>query len=424
MRQLRMVRLMSWASDVYAYDHRNAEICRQMQIDGFAFDREQAAKLSIALAERQQEASDTACRAVGSPVNIFSAKEIQEVITGHFGAPIYFRSTLTGRPSFGKDAMRGYAAARNENLRAFALSVLQARNARVLRRTCIDKIKVSDAGRVHPSWLNYGTVTGRWSCHDPNLMNLPRHGTDPTHKLGGIRSLYYAPEGYRLVCFDAKQIEMRVAAYVSGDLAMIKACEESDLHTANARVIFGAAFDNADPAMRDTLRTMAKTSGFAVCYMAEAGTVFNRLIADGQRVTLQQVEALLAKLKRGFSTYYEYQAAKLLDAIRLGYVESPILGRRRWVGHEPGAPEVANFPIQAGASEIVNLGAQTIAKRLQRLPACRIVAQVHDSLAIETSASLVPEVEAMILDVYARPVKVGNYEVAFPVDLKTSQRWK
>lgn len=421
---------LSWAQTVYEFDKRNAEICREMQIIGFKMDQEKAEKLSNELLNREDEARAKCISVLGYDMNPFSTKDLRYAITKHFGAPIYFRSTATKNPLFHKEALRGYAAARNEELKEFALNVLIARNARALRKTCITKplSEIGDDGRIHPSWLNYGAVSGRFACHRPNLMNLPRHGSDPTSHLGGIRSLYVAPDGYELVYLDAKQIEMRVAAYLSNDPNMIRACEETDIHTANARVIFGAAaYDALEKWEKDTLRTMAKSAGFAVCYLAEADTVFARLISDGVKVSLRQVEALLSKLRRAFEKYYAYQRDRLLDAIRNGYIETPILGRRRQVGHTPGAPECANYPIQGGASEVVGIAMQKILDELEkkryRSWKAALLAQVHDSLTFQVVKGVGAELGEICKKAFDSKIQIGQNYASFPIDLKIVQAW-
>lgn len=434
--------LLSLAA-VYANDRACAEICTRMQIAGFGFDPQRATLLADALHDREADAFAKARKAVGRDVKLFSPKDMHAVIRGHFGAPIYFRSALTGNPVYDKSAMRAYAASANPELASLAVAVLEARSARKLRGTYIEGVKVNPTTRrVHPSWQNYGTVSGRWACSKPNLMNLPRPASDPTSHLGGIRSLYVAGPGRVLVTFDFAQLEMRVAAYVSGDSAMIAACETSDLHATNAALIFGDRFDlrayeaakataSPDAAVKARLgawkhlRTMAKSSGFAVCYMAEADTVFSRLVADGVSVTLAQCEAMLRKLHRVFHGYFEWQAAQLLEIIRTGYVYTPILGRRRWLGHSPGAPEAANPPIQGGAADIVNDCTVKVDRKLRSASRhARILGQVHDSIVIEAPKGDAASVSALCRDVCQAPRMVCGRQVIFPIDLEVTERWQ
>jgi DNA polymerase I len=424
------------AAAVYEADKAAAALCTRMAQVGFGFDASRAAELAASLREAETRALRACDDAVGRTIRRtktggLSTTDLEVAFFQDIGAPVFFRSTLTGKPSLGVDAMRGYAAAANPSLRDLALGVLEYRRARKIRSTYVEAIICGPDGRVHPSWLNYGAVSGRWACQDPNLMNLPRRETDPTSAThdGGVRSLYIASPGHVLVTFDKKQLEMRVAAYASGDAAMIAACESTDLHAANAAAIFGELYTGADKATKDVLRTLAKSAGFAVCYLAEAPTVYARIVAAGQAVTLRQVEAMIKKLRRGFAGYYAWQEKRLLDCIRTGYTDSPILGRCRWLGHEPAPTECANFPIQSGASDIMNaLLPELVPLVRSECGGAELVAQVHDAAVFDVPERYVDRCAALCGELNARPVVLSSsgapLEAVFGIDMKISERWK
>lgn len=424
------------AARVYAADKQAAALCTRMSQVGFGFDAVRAAELGASLREAEQRALRACDDAVGRTIKRtksggISTTDLEVAFFQDLGAPVFFRSALTNKPSLGVDAMRGYTACNSEALRNLALAVLEFRRARKIRSTYIEAIVVGPDGRVHPSWLNYGAISGRWACQEPNLMNLPRKETDPTyatHK-GGVRSLYCARPGYVLVIFDKKQLEMRVAAYASGDEAMIAACESKDLHSANAEAIFGELYtQQQDPTVRYALRQMAKSAGFAVCYLAEAPTVYARIIATGQAITLRQVEAMLNRMRRGFRGYYAWQEARLLECIRTGHTSSPILGRVRWLGHEPSPTECANFPIQSGASDIMNGLLPELVPLIRReCGGAELVAQVHDSAVFEVPEKYEAHSKMLCEDLNSRPVALCSsgrrLEPVFPIDLDSSERW-
>lgn len=424
------------AARVYTADKACAEICRDMQIAGFAFDAERAKDVSALLRDEERRAKAAADDAVGRVIRPtktggFSNDDLASAFFRDLGAPVYFRSVLTGRPSLNVDTLRAYAASANESLRNLALAVLEWRKARKVRSTYVDAIVLDPDGRVHPTWLSYGTVTGRWACKDPNLMNLIRRENDPTakHFEGGIRSLYRARNGYVLVIFDKKQLEMRVAAYVSGDKAMISACEAEDMHTANAMVLFADQWEGCDKDARKALRSLTKNAGFAVCYLAGAETVHTRAVASGVNVKLRQVEKLIEKLQRGFAGYYRYQAEELLKIIASGYVYSPIMRRRRWLGHTPEPPEAANHPIQSGAADIMNTGIPKLVTAVRfASPKTRLVAQVHDSCVFEVPARDEVIVKELCFEAAEEEIEIATsgevLRARFPIDLEVSERWK
>jgi DNA polymerase I-like protein with 3'-5' exonuclease and polymerase domains len=449
-----MAAVAQWGSPaaIYAIDKVTAECCTSMSRNGFGFDRERAAAFASYLEIAIAEASMAINATVGRPVKPLSPRDLGAAFFGDLKAPVYFRSKLTGRPSLGVDAMRGYAASQRPELSRAALAVLNYRRLRKVRSTYLLRAMAlaeeSRDHRVHPGWLNYGAVSGRWSCQDPNLANLPRSSNDPTWAAGkagllpegGIRGLYTAREGYTLVTFDASQLEMRVAAYSSGDAAMINACEQADLHRANAWAIWGAAFEAAAAAQQDELRQLAKSAGFAVCYMAEATTVFARIVAEGKvAISLPQVEAMLQKLRRGFKGYFAWQEAMLKEAIRTGYAREWVTGRRRWVGHDPSPAECANHPIQGGAAGILNTRLPIIAARVAQECGgggggsvarsnlvAQLVASVYDSGVFEVPESKAEQCVAICREVFEAPVRLqsSGLEGRFPIDVKIGPRWK
>lgn len=263
------------------------------------------------------------------------------------------------------------------------------------------------------------------NCARPNIMNLPRPENDPVAEFGGIRSLYIAAPGKVLVAFDFSQLEMRIAAYVSGDEVMIAACESSDLHAANAGIIFGESFKKLDKKKDEDeynkLRNLAKQSGFAVAYMAGAPTVYARIIAAGIPITLMQTETMLKNMRRAFKAYYAYQEELLLQTIRLAYVRIPISNRKRWLGHAPKPPECANTPIQGGAAGVMNIVLPRIERQL--MPGAALVAQVHDAAYFEVPKRYASEVLALCNYETSQPFEINGRKVVFPTDAKEGERW-
>lgn len=430
---------------VYCSDLKAAALCRDLQMDGFAFDVDQARKLMSHCLDVETRARADAETAVG--------RSIRATKTGGFGmvgkdglvaaffedlrAPIYFRSNLTGRPSLDNIALSAYAGCRDERLRTLSLSVLAWRKARKVRKTYLENVHVGVDGRVHPTWMNYGAISGRFSCQKPNLMNLPRLENDPTKGLGGIRTVYIAREGYRLVSFDCAQLEIRVAAYASGDKTMISHVETGDVHAQRAEILFGKAFAELPRKSFEwnVFRNLTKTFGLAVNYLAEAPKVHATIVSTWPKelsdqgrspLTMRECEIAVMKLKRGLVDYFKWQDQRLLDCIRTGYTTSPILGRRRWLGFDPSPTECANFPIQSGAADIMNERLPRIWDLIQeRMPKTRIVAQVHDSGVFEVSENKIDDVIAVFTEVMSEPVRfeTSGLSAVFPVDVKHSERW-
>lgn len=424
------------APNLYRFDCKSAVICTAMQERGFRYDTGLRHKMRAFLTERESVAVANCHAAAGREFNPNSGKQLARVLLTEMGAPILFRSEATGDPSFDVSAMRGYAAHHNADVRALALAVLELRRLVKIRGTYIDGVHVAPDGRVHPVWQCYGTVSGRWSCQAPNLQNQPRGEHDPTIEIvkGGLRSAYVPADGHKLVYFDASQLEMRIAAYTSGDEAMIAACESSDLHASNAAALWPEvfslqAYQEAPTPKMKALRSLAKTSAFAICYMAGAGTVHEKLIGEGQRITLRQCEAMLRRLQEAFAGYYAAQERNLATVARTGYATTPLLGRKRWLGHDPSPTHAANYPIQGGAGDLVNLKTHELVERIgKQHPKAHLVAQVHDSLTFEVPAEEADDVAAVCRDTFEAPIPFPGWdgrtrEPSFPVDIDILERW-
>lgn len=428
---------------IYENDRITAELCRTMQVNGFKFDRRRARTLSKRLKQVERELTAKAVRIYGKPIDLLSRNQLKKAFFEDLGAPAFFYSEKTGEPSLNVDTLRAYTTYDSPELRDLALCVINLRKAQKTRSTYVDAPELDEFDRVHATWKNFGAVSGRFAASDPNLMNLTRKANDPTithcnegycegkikckcscWRCAGVRGMYIAEEENLIVGFDAKQLEMRIAAYISGDEVMMAACETSDLHAANAEIIWGEAFTKAPDDERKRLRDLAKQSGFAVAYLAEAATVHARIIATGEMLTLRHVEDMLDTMRDRFSTYYQFQADLFLQTIRLGYVETPIMGRKREVGHAPKPTEIANAPVQGGAADVMNLKLPKIADRVRRLSRkAKIIAQVHDAGVFEVPTLMADDVLNICKEEFDKPVRINGRDVVFPLDLKKGHRW-
>lgn len=422
----------------YERTRKAALLCQKMQLNGMRFDKKRAKKLAKYLKKRAWQLRFQATKLLGREINLDSVVQLRKVYFEELEAPVFFHSKKTNAPSLGIDAIRAYMTYQDPKLRELSKILVEYRAATKTFSNFIKKIKTDARSRVHPSWRPSGTVSSRWSCSKPNLLNLTAAHRDPTRELGGVRSLYCAPPRRVLVSFDAKQIEMRVAAYLSGDETMIRACESSDLHATNAALVFKDAFNvteyvelkrksNRTPleekrfTVLDKLRDLAKRSGFAIAYGAEAPTVHAKIVADGIDVSEPQVDKMLFELKNAFKIYYRFQDELLHRTIRLGYVESPFLKRKRWVGHAPKPNEVMNFPIQAGAAEhVIGVLLQLDAT----LPSDALLVNYgYDSATWEVRKELAATVGEQVFHTAETPVELNGRKVVFPIDLKIGERW-
>lgn len=402
--------------DVYQKDKEVYKIGTAMTMAGFAYDVEAAQAMREKLLDMERHARAKVEEAVGRKLRMtktggISTADLHQAVFKEMRAPVLYRSGITKTPSLGVHAMRAYAGSARPEIAAFAIAELERKRAAKLRATYIDKVlrDIDDRRRVFANWRTTGTVSGRWSSQKPNLQQLPRKTSDPTIVWGkddrgedyvvsgGIRSLYIAPPGYKIVAFDFKQLEFRIAAHISGDPNMLRVCEASDIHAVNAELVWGDAFRHGSKKLRYELRQIAKNFGFAICYLAEAPTVYANIIANGQTADFAVIEAAIRELRKQFKVYFRWQHQRLLEIMGTGYGYSPLWGRRRYLSYTPRPTECANHHVQSAAADVFSEKLVAINDELlrRRFPG-RLIAAVHDSGVAEVRADLVSDYQALV----------------------------
>lgn len=267
------------------------------------------------------------------------------------------------------------------------------------------------------------------------VLRIEKIGVHEVVAVGTSTNTFIA-EG--MLSHNCKQIEMRVAAYFSGDEVMIKAVESSDLHAVNANIVFKDAFDPREyvalksAKARDSkqerqfqilekLRDVTKRVGFALIYGAEPNTIVLSIRADGLDIEDSQVEKVHFELRNAYFGFFRFMDALYYETIRLGYVSCPFTGRKRWVGHAPKPNEVMNFPIQAGAAAHV---VGVLLKLDAALPSeALLVNYGYDAAIYEVPKRLAESVGATIRELAEQPVTLNGRRVVFPIDLKVGERW-
>jgi len=345
--------------DVYAGDMRSAAICRGMAAAGFSFDMKLAEELSQKLRFRAGALLGQMRMLVGrSDFHPARPGDLRAALFGQYNIkPIEI--TKTGLAS---TSSRTLEAVKGDTTRAGKLAdlILRWRATQKTKRTFIDSIRPGKDGRVHPSWKAFGTVTGRFSCSRPNLMNLPRWSRALEDR---VRELYMAAPGHVLIYFDLSQSEMRMAAYLSGDENFIASCESGDVHTSNAKILFPDARDvlESDPKGKycprhgeqgdakseckcgKPFRDVAKNAGFGILYQADSETIFKFLRSKGFDVTLPDVEAMFAQIHKIYARYYEFCQENMAYCKRHGHLREFFSNRIRWLGWYPAITDVSNY---------------------------------------------------------------------------------
>jgi DNA polymerase I-like protein with 3'-5' exonuclease and polymerase domains len=407
---------------LYEDDLLLAEAGRAMQERGLLVDQVKRHQLDSLLRYRMGSYLGK-LRAQSGLQNLQPTKlaDLRKAIFRVLHAPVLFRSLGSGQASTGRETLHTLASMKSAGGN-FCKLLLAWRKAQKLRAVYVSGIDVEDDGAVHPSWRSWGTVSGRFSARHPNLQNLPRPtpGDDSPQR---IKEMYIPRKGMVFIGYDSKQIEMRIAAYLSLDPALIQAVESEYVHAVNAKVLFGELPDKlVDPILYKKLRTAGKQSGFAMNYRAGAEAVQKKLVEDGFNVEITQVQAMLNRLKKNYHVYFEWQDRMLEETCLSGWMAT-LSGRRRWFGHTPLPTEVANQPIQGGAADVINRVLIKLARVLPPMGAYPL-AQVHDHVLVECPKSKAVKVSNIIQQVAEEPWTIHGVERMFPIEIQTSdENW-
>lgn len=424
---------------VYEIDKRVTAMCKRMRQTGIRVDLEKRAALSASLKARKGALLGE-MRALLRKKSFMPSRpqEVRDALFGKLKA-VALRPTATGLPSTSTETLETLRVLPTRAGRLADL-LLRWRAAGKARSTFVDGPTLDAFGRIHPGW-KLGAVSGRLTCSPDSVMNLPRYGDDMTQQ---IRALYIPREGCSFVYFDLSQAEARAAAHISGDKNLIEACL-SDIHTANARVIFidPEALERLtrDPKGKKCkehgdgssglpgcscgklMRDVAKNCGFCVWYEGSAERAFITLRAMGFDVDLEECEALVNKLHSQYRDYYRYVDANEALCRKQGYLRSVLLGRKRWFGYYPQRTEIANNPVQSFIADFMN---ERLPEIEERLPSgVRIVAQIHDAAIFEAPHKKVEAVKQIVRDTIAKPIWVPHNGLTFtmPCELKDGGRW-
>ncbi len=394
-------------------------VLMDMEMTGVKLDIPFLKEMSRDLARKLQALEEEIYKLVGYRFNVNSPEQLSDALFGKLGISAQgIPKTKSGHYSTSADIL--------EKLRGrhpVIELLLEHRHLAKIKSTYADALPgmVNRAtGRVHTSYNQTGTVTGRLSSSDPNLQNIPTR-TD----IGkAVRKAFIAEDGWVLLSADYSQVELRILAHISGDEELIAAFHRGeDIHASTASAILGVPIDQVTPEMR----RLAKTVNFGISYGMSAYGLAQEtgLTPEEAHRFIQSYFARYPKVK----LYIESTKAK---AQRDGYVET-ILGRRRYFPElapdskahhtvKAAAERMAiNAPIQGSAADIIKIAMVRLHRALkERGFRSRIVLQVHDELVLEVPEEELPAVAPMV-----KEIMEGAYELKAPlkVELEVGKNW-
>ncbi len=386
------------------------EVLAHMEFWGVRVDLEKLAELSREFDEKLRDLTKEIHSLAGIPFNINSSKQLAHILFEKLGLPPV-RKTKTG---YSTD-MEVLETLRGEH--PIVDLILQYRVYSKLKTTYIDalpKLVNPKTGRIHTSYNQAVTATGRLSSSNPNLQNIPIRGEEGKK----IREAFIPEDGFLLLSADYSQIELRVLAHLSGDEKLIDAFKKGeDIHTRTSLEVFG----DVSP----ELRRKAKTINFGIIYgMTPYGL--------SKQLGVEPKEAKLY-IENYFSKYpgvKRYLDRVVKEAEEKGYVRT-MMGRKRYIPElrsknknvkQMGVRTALNTPIQGSAADLMKKAMVDVFRVMrERFDSVRMIIQVHDELVFEVPESMVDEFSKVCKEVMEN---VMNLSVPLSVDVGVGRNWK
>lgn len=357
-------------------------VLSRMERRGVLIDSDALFLQSNEIANRLSELEEQAYVLAGQPFNLASTKQLQEILFDKLGLPV-IQKTPKGAPSTNEEVLEELAFSHE-----LPKVLVEHRGLSKLKSTYTDKLPQMvnpQTGRVHTSYHQAVTATGRLSSSDPNLQNIPIRNEEGRR----IRQAFIARKGFTVVAADYSQIELRIMAHLSQDQGLINAFTQGkDIHRSTAAEIFGVALDEVTSEQRRN----AKAINFGLIYGMSAFGL-SRQLGIG-RADAQSYMDLYFKRYPGVQTFMHDIREK---AKAQGYVET-LFGRRLYLPdinssngmRRKAAERVAiNAPMQGTAADIIKRAMIQLDQKLQNDPDIAMIMQVHDELVFEVRSEKV-----------------------------------
>jgi DNA polymerase-1 len=389
-------------------------VLAQMEVTGVTVNATELSRLNHSLTKSAADLASRAYGEIGHEVNLGSPKQLQQVLFEELGMP----KTRANKTGFSTDAA-SLADLQEQAPHPFLDLLLQHRDATKLKQI-IETLErgIAPDARIHTTYDQTGTSTGRISSNDPNLQNIPVKTAIGRE----IRSAFErGSEFSTMLTADYSQIEMRIMAHLSGDEGLILAFNEGeDLHRFVGSRIFGVEPADVTP----TMRTKVKAMSYGLAYGLSAFGLSKQL-----RIDTAEAKQLMGDYFARFGAVREYLRNVVEQARVDGYTET-IFGRRRPFGdltsnnrvlRENAERAALNAPIQGSAADILKIAMLGISSDLrERELRSNMLMQVHDELVFEVAEGELDELTTIVRD---RMGHAADLRVPLDVQIGTGQNW-
>ena len=391
-----------------------------MEMSGILLDKPYLVNLSEEFTTRLYDLEQSIYLTAGKSFNINSTQQLSKILFDEIGLP----TRGIAKTKSGFYSTRAQVLDRMRGMHPIIDAILVYRELAKLKSTYVDALPSlinPVTGRVHTTYNQTGTVTGRISSNNPNLQNIPIR----TEEGRRVRKAFIASPGCCLVGADYSQVELRVMAHVSQDKGLCGAFErDEDVHATTASAVFEVPLD----AVSYDLRRIAKAVNFGLIYGQSAFGLARQI-----GVTVDEAQEFIKRYFDRFPLVKKYMSRMEEEAITNGYVET-LLKRRRYfpelssagygsANRRQAAQRMAiNTPIQGSAADIIKLAMIRLHNKLENSALQgRMLLQVHDEIVLEVPESEVDDTKLMIRDSME-----NAFDLAVPlkVDIETGSNWQ
>jgi DNA polymerase-1 len=392
-------------------------VLMDIEMVGVALDTDELLDISTDMHKRIVELEEQIQGLAGRPFNLSSTQQLGRILFDELKLPVKAK-TKTGFSTRASvlEELRGQ--------HSIIDLILEHRQLTKIKSTYVDALPLlvnRETGRVHTSYNQTGTVTGRLSSSDPNLQNIPVRTELGRH----VRCAFVSQEGWVLLAADYSQVELRILAHISQDPGLLAAFDRGeDIHASTAATVFEVPLSAVTPEMR----RIAKTINFGIIYgMGEYG------LSQRTSLSVEQSRKFIENYFARYEKVRDYVEGTKAEARERGYV-STLLGRRRYfpelqtssrahTGVQRAAErEAINMPIQGTAADIIKIAMVRLHDALQKDNfAARMILQVHDELVLEVPREELSPVADLVRSVME---SAWGLDASLRVDRKVGKNWE
>lgn len=366
------------------------KVLADMEFEGVLVDKEMLSEYSVSLTGKVETLAKEIWELAGTEFNVNSPKQLGEILFEKLNLPV-IKKTKSGY-STDSDVLEKLS-----NEHPIVEKVLEYRLLAKLKATYVDGMLGlinPNTQRIHAKFNQTVTATGRISCTEPNLQNIPIR----TELGRELRKIFVAKEGYVFLDADYSQVELRVLAHMSGDENMIRAfTDDIDVHTLTASQVFNTPIEEVTKQMRSE----AKAVNFGIVYgISDFG------LAENIKISRKKAKMYIEKYFETYPNIKTYMDNLVQSGKDNGFVET-LWGRRRYIPElksnnfnvrQFGERVAKNAPIQGTAADIIKIAMINIQKELEKKNLeSKLILQVHDELVIETKESELEMVQEILV---------------------------